>query len=65
MMNNTEGQPEITNPENGTTVPAEIGANTSSTTVAQKPGFFRNTASAIMAVPKAIGSFFSKLFKRN
>jgi hypothetical protein len=65
MKNNTEGQPEITNPENGTTVPAEIGANTSSTTVAQKPGFFRNTASAIMAVPKAIGSFFSKLFKRN
>ncbi len=65
IVKNTEGQLEITNPEDGTTVPAEIGANTSSTTVAQKPGFFRNTASAIMAVPKAIGSFFSKLFKRN
>lgn len=65
IVKNTDGQLEITNPENGTTVPAEIGANTSSTTVAQKPGFFRNTASAIMAVPKAIGSFFSKLFKRN
>lgn len=55
----------ITNPTDGTTVPAEFGSNHSSTTVAQKPGFFRNTASAIIAVPKAIGSFFSKLFKRN